>query len=244
MSRHGLMHDLLAPIDLRSCGSAHLFIDGGTNMAESVNAFYGGAMHKCALHSPNRLYGNWWQTASAAQRAARVAALTDPKSWCVRSFEANPKLHPALHLQEESQRGDGLNVRYIDGLLGTATSRHQPRKVVTYSREPSGSGATIFDWKEIHFAGVPPILEEEIMVGPAYDVREVVAEALRLQPQREIALKLDVEGGEFSILDALMEPLEPLASPPQPPLLCNVSYLFVEYHNLHANMSKCAAKCR
>ena len=61
------------------------------------------------------------------------------------------------------------------------------------------------------------------MVGPAYDVREVVAEALRLQPQREIALKLDVEGGEFSILDALMEPLEPLASPPQPPLLCNVS---------------------
>ena len=118
MSRHGLMHDLLAPIDLRSWG-AHIFIDGGTNMAESVNAFYGGAMHKCALHSPNRLYGNWWQTASAAQRAARRSAPTPSLGVFVlrgksqASRAASARGEPAC---------DGLNVRYIDGLLGTATS--------------------------------------------------------------------------------------------------------------------------
>jgi FkbM family methyltransferase len=231
---------MLAALDLRSCGDAHVFIDGGSNLGESVDAFYGGAMHRCALHSPNRLYGDSWQSASAAQRAERVASLATPKLWCVRSFEANPRLLPALHEREKSQRANKLNVRYIDGLLGTTTGKHYPRKVVTYSREPSGSSATIFDWREVHFAGVPPNLAEENVVGPTYDVRDVIAEALRHHPKAEIALKLDVEGGEFSILDALLEPHDRRASPSSPPLLCNVSFLFVEYHNLHANLSKCA----
>lgn len=235
-------HHTLAPLDLRSCGGAHLFIDGGSNLGESVDAFYGGAMHRCALHSPNRLYGKSWQTATGAERAERVSVLASPKNWCVRSFEANPKLLPLLNAREQTQRAEKLNVRYIDGLLGTTTSRNFPRKVVTYSHEPSGSSATVFDWAEIHFAGMPPNLADETVVGPAFDVREVISESLRQYPRAQIALKLDVEGGEFSILDALLEPPDGPSSQvgPRLPLLCNVSFLFVEYHNLHANLSRCA----
>ena len=52
--------------------------------------------------------------------------------------------------------------------------------MVTYSHEPGGSSATAFDWREIHFAGMPPNLAEEVVVGPAFDVREVISESLRL----------------------------------------------------------------
>ena len=134
---------MLAALDLRSCGDAHVFIDGGSNLGESVDAFYGGAMHRCALHSPNRLYGDSWQSASAAQRAERVASLATPKLWCVRSFEANPRLLPALHEREKSQRADKLNVRYIDGLLGTTTSKHGRSSLTAANRADPAQQSSI-----------------------------------------------------------------------------------------------------
>ena len=239
----------LTPIDLPACvGTQGLFIDGGSNLGEGVAAFYGGATHRCALRSPSRLYGDAWQTASANERAEWVGSLSRPRDWCVRSFEANPKLMPNLRLLEQNQRGEGLNVRYIDGLLGTTTMKHgYPRTVVQYRHgDPIASSATYFAWKDIHAAGIPPNLAEEEVRGPAYDVRQVVWNMLRLQPETPIALKLDLEGLEFHVLNALLAPFDP-ASPTsgeahEPtkglPLLCNVSFLYVEYHNLHANLSK------
>lgn len=215
----------LAPVELHGC--SHLFIDGGANLGEGVDAFYSSAFHRCALHSPTRLYGDAWLTLSAKEREKKMEALATPKAWCVRSFEANPKLLPALRAREAKQRADGLNVRYIDGLLGTVSKRSHPRQVVTYSNSSQGSGATYFSWAEIHAA--PPKLAEETASGPAYDVRDVITHTLRMQPSAHIALRLDIEGGEFAVLDALLTP---------PALLCNVSYLFVEYHNLHANLSR------
>ena len=42
-------------------------------------------------------------------------------------------------------------------------------------------------------------------------------------------VKVDVEGMEFPLLDALAD---------EPQLLCSISYLFVEYHNLKFNLTK------
>ena len=58
-------------------------------------------------------------------------------------------------------------------------------------------------------------------------MRDIVA---RYRGRAEkFALKLDVEGWEFAILDALTA---------QPELLCALDYLFVEYHNLKFNATK------
>ena len=35
------LRTMLGALDLRSCGDAHVFFDGGTNLGESVAAFYG-----------------------------------------------------------------------------------------------------------------------------------------------------------------------------------------------------------
>ena len=61
---------MLGSLQLKACAGAHLFIDGGSNLGEGVEAFFSGALHRCALHSPNRLYGDWWQTANNSARAA------------------------------------------------------------------------------------------------------------------------------------------------------------------------------
>lgn len=169
----------------------HLFIDGGSNTGEGVDAWFNGAMHRCALHSPTRLYGSWWGGASAKAKSSAMAVLASPKSWCVRSFEANPALLPRLREREATSRSAAAyNVHYVDGLLGTVTSDHYPRTVVTYSNDSAGAGATIFAFNEIFFTGKPPNMGERIVRGPSYDVRDVVREALRLQPQGEIAIKL------------------------------------------------------
>ena len=227
----------LAPVELAACAGAHLFIDAGSNLGEGVDALFSGALYRCALHSPNRLYGAWWQTASAQARASAMSTLATPKKWCTRSFEANPRLLPALRERERTERQQGLNVRYVDGLLGTATSARAPRTIVTYSNDTAGSAATYFAWREIFFTSSPPNLGERVETGASFDLRQVVAEALRLQPHAKIALRLDVEGAEFPLLDALLTP-PPGAPRAAPPLLCNVSFLFVEYHNLHARMAK------
>ena len=155
-----------------------------------------------------------------------MQALARPRDWCVRSFEANRRLMPALRQKEAAERAAGLEVRYVDGLLGTETSDALPRRVTTFSNHPAGSMSTRFGFREIHAA--PPPLHDEVVRGASFDVRQLVREALRLNPSRGLALRLDIEGGEFWVLEALTTGDE---------LLCNVSFLFVEYHNLHANMT-------
>lgn len=211
---------------LADCQNRHLLIDGGANLGEGAVAWLGGAMHRCALHSPNRLYGEAWQRAGRRERGEMMAPLAKPKEWCVRSFEANPLLLAGLRTKEAELRAQGADVRFVGGLLGTESGTDVPRRVTHFSEHAAGSMATVFSYREIHVA--PPALRAETVRGAAYDVRDVVREALRLQPTREVALRLDIEGGEFGALEALTTGDE---------LLCNVSFLFVEYHNLHANMS-------
>ena len=85
--------------------------------------------------------------------------------------------------------------------------------------------ATTFKFKAIHVT--PPVLGEETLFAPTYDVRQLVAAALRRDAAAVIALRLDVEGGEFHLLDSLTSSGD----------ICRISYLFVEFHNLHVNLS-------
>ena len=104
--------------------------------------------------------------------------LARPRDWCVRSFEANSLLMPTLRQKEAAERAAGLEVRYVDGYLGVETSDALPRRITTFSDHPAGSMLTRFDFREIHAA--PPPLRDEVVRGASFDVRQLVAEALRL----------------------------------------------------------------
>ena len=106
-----------------------------------------------------------------------------------------------------------------------------PRTVVTYARNRWGSTATTLAFKDIH-PSQPPLLSSATVRGASYDVRDVLRAALRRNASSLIGLKLDVEGDEFWMLDQLSR---------EPQLLCDISYLFVEFHNLpgqRANLSQ------
>jgi len=198
-----------------------LFIDGGANTGESIDAWYRGAFHRCATKSPNRLYPAKWHNASHRQKAEWMAPLARPSSFCVRSYEANPQLMPLLKEKQTMHRNQGRDVRFINASLGLVSGPAVSRRVTKYSNDPAGTSAHAFDWQDIH--AKPLQMEERSVVSPGVDIRELITTTLRENEGAVIALKLDVEGGEFSILDALM----------QADILCSLSYLFVEYHNLH-----------
>ena len=209
-----------------------LFLDGGSNTGEHVEAFLKGSFHRCALSSPNRLYGRAWKNASTSQRKRWMQPLAEPSTFCVRSFDAAPGF--AQRLQSSRPIKPGVpsvsawpsNVRFVDAALGTVTGPALPRTIIKYSNDTWGLTSTTFSHRDIH-AGRPPLLEEFVTHGPGVDVRQLVRRYRSSSPT--IALKLDIEGGEFGVLDALAD---------APDVLCSISYLFVEYHNLKFNLTK------
>jgi len=241
-----------------------LFIDGGSNMGESVAAFAAGSYFGCALSAPHRVYRAAWPALTAAQRREVMRPLTEPRSWCIRSFEAAPALLPPLLAQQTKLRADGLDVTFVDGALGNASAPHAARDVVTYSRHPAGESAVSMAFEDIHVepckggqpepCSKPAALSRRTAHGPSYDVRAIVRAALRSNASALVALRLDVEGAEWSILEALLEPEAELGGGDGKggnrggggggggdgdgdgdgaaalPLLCAISYVFVEFH--------------
>ena len=203
-------------------------------MGEHVEGLYKGSFHRCAMASPARLYGKHWHNASAAQKRLWMQPLAAPSSWCVRSLDPAPGFaqrlqgaHDAgLSPRSASALGPGGSLRYVDAALGTVTGPAVPRTIVRYSNDTWGLTATTFSHRDIH-AGRPPLLATWNTSGASLDIRDVLRRYG--SATTHIALKLDVEGMEFAVLDALAD---------EPQLLCSVSYLFVEYHNLKFNLTK------
>ena len=212
------------PLDAIVNASAcpRLFIDGGSNTGEHVAAFYKGAFYRCAVASPNRLYGSAWKNASAAVRRAWMQPLRDADAWCVRSFDSAPGAADRLNARDRHLP----NVQYIDAALSTSTTANAKRHIVRFSNHSFGTTAHYFSHEDIH-ARTVPILHSWVTRGQSLDVRAIIRRYMGTASH--IALKLDVEGEEFAILGALAE---------EPHLLCSLSFLFVEYHNLKFNLTK------
>jgi hypothetical protein len=68
----------------------------------------------------------------------------------------------------------------------------------------------------------PAMLESRVVVGRSYALDELISAALTLNPGATIAVRLDIEGGEWWAMRRLVE---------RPDVLCGVSQLFVEYHS-------------
>ena len=209
------MRDLIAH---GQCG--RLFIDGGSNTGESVAAFVAGSYFECAMRAPYRVYRSAWKDLSVAGRREVMAPLREPQSWCVRSFEAAPELLPPLRDQERKLRADGFDVTFVDGALGNATAGAASREIVTYSRHPSGASAVSMAFEDIHVEGKPAALSTRTVRGASYDVRQLLRRTLALNSSAVVALRLDIEGGEWWVIEALLAD----------DLLCSVSYMFVEFH--------------
>ena len=207
--------------DMFSSNCTRIFIDGGANQGESVEAFFRGTFHRCSLNQPNRLYPRSWHNASGAEKQRRMLPLRTPSTFCVRSFEANPKLMPMLRTHETVLQAQGRDVRFIEGSLSNQTLPAAPRTVYTYSKHVAGSMATTFPFKQIHAS--PAVLSKEVINAPTYDLRQIITRALQHSPDAVIALKLDIEGGEFRMLEQLTSSGG----------ICRISYLFVEFHSLH-----------
>ena len=209
-----------------------VFIDGGSNLGESVDSWYAGTFHRCSLNQPTRLYPRSWKNASAAEKRQRMLPLQDRNSFCVRSFESNLFLMPALNVRARALQSAGRDVQFVGAMLSNTTSPGQPRHVVNFSHAATGSTATTFRFRSVHTT--LPVLADDVKSIPSLDVRNVVRTIVAHDPGAVIALKLDVEGEELYLLDALTR--APSSRAPGS-LICEVSYLFVEFHNLHVNLT-------
>ena len=81
---------MISSLELRGC--SRLFIDGGSNDGDTVRSFSAGKFYKVAIGGPYRLYVSAWPNRSNNDRRADMSPLNEPSSFCVRSFEANPRL--------------------------------------------------------------------------------------------------------------------------------------------------------
>ena len=214
--------DVVAKLALGGCG--RVFLDGGSNDGDSVRSFLGGGFFNCALNGPNRLYRQAWPRMGGKERRAIMAPLREPHSFCVRSFEANPRLLAPLSEVESRLRADGRNVRFLGAALSNLTAASVPRNVTTYARNDFGSMATTLPFEDI-FSNEKKVrrLGSEIVKVPSYDVHDVLRHAVSLNASSTLALKLDVEGDEEWMINRLAD---------APELLCSLSYLFVEFHHL------------
>ena len=165
---------LPGPLHLEGCG--RIFLDGGSNDGDSVKSFLSGGFHNCALHGPNRLYGAAWVKQPGSVRREMMRPLREPSTFCVRSFEANPRLLPLLRALEPtllqpagatSPRAKSL--RFVGGALGNVSSASAPLDIVTYSKSPWGSTATTFAFEDIH-AQTPKVQRYERATDVSYDV--------------------------------------------------------------------------
>jgi len=225
---------LAEELSLKGC--RRLFIDGGSNQGGGVEEFYKGSYYRCAISAPARLYGKPWHNASRQVKQQWTQPLAS-SDWCVRSFEANPKLLPMLQRKEREHRSQGRDVRFIDGVLGTVSGSAVPRTIVTYSKDPAGSGASRFDFRRVH-GGSPPLLSSEEYLGRGYDIREIIRRMHELNPTAQVALRLDVEGDELFIHKALLETAGADLGVGDGSLLCHVDWMFTEHHNLHVNLTE------
>lgn len=220
----GASADLLSSLSVDDCG--RLFIDGGANLGESVDAFAAGNFLQCALTGPARIYAKDWSSLTGQQRRERMAPLGEPRSFCIRSFEAAPALLGVLRERETRLRGQGLDVRFVDGALSNVSASQVAHQVVRYSQHPQGETAASFAFADL-MPGVtadrplPRQLSSRVVMGPAFGVVELLERVRRRNASAVVALRLDVEGAEYAIMRSLVERTD---------LLCFLSYLFVEFH--------------
>ena len=206
------------PVALDGC--SYLFVDGGSNEGEAVDAFVAGNFFRCATSAPDRVYHARWPSMSKAERRAAMAPLNEPARWCVRTFEAAPELLPPLRDRERGWRDKGFDVKVVGGALANASAARAPRKVYRYGSGASAVSAAALPFGDIHVEG-PRETGVRMEALPTYDAAALVRRAVAANDSATIALRLDVEGDEWWILRALVA---------EPALLCKISYLFVEFH--------------
>ena len=120
-------------------GCGRVFIDGGSNMGEAVGAFADGRFFSCAMQAPPRNHRAAWASMGRGEKEASMGPLREPRSFCVRSFEAAPSLLPPLREEEASLRARGFDVRFVDGALSNRTvqatlARRRDGEMVTEER--------------------------------------------------------------------------------------------------------------
>jgi phosphoserine phosphatase len=112
---------------------------------DSVRAWLKKQYHGCALHGPPHVYKADWATLPVADRRRRMAVLAQPETFCIRSFEADPKLLPGLKALKAELRSAGHDVQVIGGALTNATSPSVSRTITTFASNPWSSTATTLD---------------------------------------------------------------------------------------------------
>eukprot|EP00962_Isochrysis_galbana_P005073 scaffold1394_cov109-Isochrysis_galbana.AAC.16 len=212
--------DALDVLSFRGC--SRYFFDGGSNMGEAVGAFARGHFYQCAMHAPPRNHRAGWEAMGKQEREAVMAPLREPATFCIRSFEAAPPLLPMLRVEEAFLRARGFNVSFIDGALSNRTTADEPRTLWRFARHRWGETAVALGFEEVHVEGRPVAVSSRTVRARSYDLNEVLRQALRHNPAAVIALRLDVEGDEWWMLERLVA---------APELLCAVSFLFAEFHS-------------
>jgi len=144
-----------------------------------------------------------------------------PNEWCVRAFEPVPALLPRLEEDAAALRANGRDVRVIAAALSNVTASEIALNLVRYSDAPDGVTATTLGFADVHVEG-PRVLSQAWMRAASVGVSDMLRHARRLNPQMTIAMRLDIEGAEWSVMRMLAD---------EPELLCQIDFLFVEFHS-------------
>ena len=80
---------------------------------------------------------------------------------------------------------------------------HEQQLRARYAQHRWGSSAVGMAFGDVHVGGKPVPLSTHVERGPSYDLRALLAAAVARNASSVIALKLDVEGSEGWLLEAL-----------------------------------------
>jgi len=180
-------------------------------MGEAVGAFADGRFFSCAMQAPPRNHRAAWASMGRGEKEASMGPLREPRSFCVRSFEAAPSLLPPLREEEASLRARGFDVRFVDGALSNRTAAEEARPVWRYASHRWGETAASLDFRDVHVERKPLPLSSRTVLGRSYDLNEIVRAVVKANASSVLALRLDVEGGEWWVLRRLLD---------EPALLC------------------------
>lgn len=133
---------------------------------------------------------------------------------------------PFLKEREAHLRHRGLDVRFVAGALCNISAPSSSHRIVTYSRHPQGESATTFRFNDMMRApgGLikPKELSSRQVSAVSYSLIDVLERLHRRNASAVVAVRLDIEGGEYNVMQALVK---------RPELLCFMSYLFIEFHH-------------
>lgn len=229
-------HSAIAAPPCRPCHSRHLFIELGLNRGQTLESLLLGGTHDRGLVAPllRELLGNssttflndnvWWHgfeanPALTSPLLALLARLREPPRHCV---------CVKLNLETVASVSNAATVPfYLDGRRGCNVDGKcfgpgQPYYAEGSTFDPV-AGHRLHNMRAVNLKSqdAAQYIRDQLRLA------DIVRRRPHLQGSRKVVLRMDIEGGEYTLLPHLLRPI----GEGQAPVLCLVDLLLLEFHS-------------